>query len=147
MNEIFRMCFGGRYLLVSMGIMGVYCGTLYNDCMSIPISLYPSTWGEPAEEGAGAPRVGAVYPYGVDPAWYHTKNQLTFFNGMKMKTSVIIGVTQMSFGIILSLFNHVHFKEYSSIFFEFIPQLTFMLCTFGYMCVLIIIKACAPPLS
>jgi V-type H+-transporting ATPase subunit a len=126
-----------------MGIMGVYCGSLYNDCMSIPVSLYSPTW-EYVGDADTATRSGAVYPYGVDPAWYHTKNQLTFFNGMKMKTSVILGVTQMSFGIFLGLMNHIHFGDQISIWCEFLPQLTFMLCTFGYMCILIIIKVRIP---
>ncbi len=35
MGEIFPMAFGGRYLLVGMGICAVYCGIMYNDCFSV----------------------------------------------------------------------------------------------------------------
>jgi len=46
----------------------------------------------------------------------------------------------MTFGICLSFSNHLHFGDYLSIAFEFLPQLLFMLCTFGYMIFLIIFK-------
>ncbi len=37
-----------------------------------------------------------VYPVGVDPVWHVANNDLLFFNSLKMKTSVILGVTQVS---------------------------------------------------
>ena len=39
-----------------------------------------------------------VYPIGLDPKWYIASNELNFFNSLKMKMAVIIGVIQMSFG-------------------------------------------------
>lgn len=48
----------------------------------------------------------------------------------------------MCFGILLSLFNALHFKKYYNVYWEFIPQMLFMLSIFGYMCLLIIIKWC-----
>ncbi|ETO20520.1 V-type ATPase [Reticulomyxa filosa] len=50
-----------------------------------------------------------------------------------MKLSVIIGVSQMTFGLFLKLFNHIQENNWISILFEFIHQLIFMLCFFGYM--------------
>ena len=38
------MAFAGRYVLVLMGFFAFYCGTIYNDCMSIPIDVFGSTW-------------------------------------------------------------------------------------------------------
>jgi V-type H+-transporting ATPase subunit a len=148
MNEIFRMCYSGRYMLFMMGCCGIYCGTIYNDCMSIPVYFYDSayTWytdnSTTILQEVAYKEVGSVYPYGVDPHWYHTKNQLLFMNSMKMKLSVTIGVIQMTFGIVMSLLNHIHFGDYAAIFLQFIPQLLFMVCTFGYMVIIIIIKYC-----
>jgi V-type H+-transporting ATPase subunit a len=71
---------------------------------------------------------------------YHTKNELVFLNSVKMKLAVILGVIHMSFGIILSLLNHLHRKDMISVFFEFIPQMLFLWCTFGYMILIIIYK-------
>lgn len=46
----------------------------------------------------------------------------------------------MILGIVLSAFNAVHFQKPYNLYFEFVPQLTFMVSLFGYMCVLILIK-------
>ena len=89
-----------------------------------------------------AQSTGGVYPYGVDPAWYGTANQLAFFNSLKMKMSVVIGVSQMVFGIALSYLNHARNGDRVSIIFEWIPRMTFMCCTFGYMVAIIIYKWC-----
>jgi len=78
--------------------------------------------------------------FGVDPNWKYASNELYFYNSLKMKMSIILGVTQMMLGIILSSFNAIHFRKPYNIFFEFIPQVVFMVSTFGYMVVLIFYK-------
>lgn len=50
-----------------------------------------------------------------------------------MKLSVILGIVQMMFGIMLKGVNAVHFKSKTDFFFEFIPQFLFLGCTFFFM--------------
>ena len=80
------------------------------------------------------------YKFGIDPKWYISKNQLAFFNSLKMKLSVIVGVAHMTLGIILRGLNNIYFNDSIGFIFEFIPQLIFMLLLFGYMNVIIFIK-------
>ena len=49
----------------------------------------------------------ASYPLGVDPIWHGRKTELPYMNSMKMKMSILIGVTHMNFGILMSLFNNM----------------------------------------
>ncbi len=44
LNEILGMAFGGRYIIFMMGLFATYCGMVYNDCLSIPLNVYGSTW-------------------------------------------------------------------------------------------------------
>lgn len=59
---------------------------------------------------------------------------------MKMKIAVILGVTQMSLGIFMKGLNSLFFGKYLDFFFEFIPQIVFMVGLFGYMNFMIIYK-------
>jgi len=140
MNEILSMAYGGRYVLLLMGIFAVYCGTIYNDCMSIAINAFGTNWHFPSANAQFKESNGHVYPYGVDPSWYNTNNELMFMNSFKMKLAVTLGVLQMMFGIGLSLANHIHFRSWVGICFEFIPRVAFLVCTFGYMIFIIIYK-------
>lgn len=63
---------------------------------------------------------------------------------MKMKLSVILGVAQMSLGICMKGLNAIHFLRPIDFFFEFIPQITLMMCLFGYMDFLIVMKWLTP---
>eukprot|EP00823_Brevimastigomonas_motovehiculus_P006115 TRINITY_DN486_c0_g1_i1.p1 TRINITY_DN486_c0_g1~~TRINITY_DN486_c0_g1_i1.p1 ORF type:complete len:951 (-),score=292.71 TRINITY_DN486_c0_g1_i1:134-2986(-) len=139
-NEIFLMAFGGRYLLLAMGFAAIFCGIIYNDCMSVPTAVYGSSW-EWNEERTGFNQTG-VYPIGLDYRWFHKNNGLTFINSLKMKLSVLLGVTQMVFGLVLSFLNHMHVHDYVSVFLEWLPQMIFMLALFGYMDFMIIYKFC-----
>ena len=69
-----------------------------------------------------------------------TENKITFFNSLKMKMSVILGVCQMVFGIILKATNDLHFKKPLDLWCEFVPQMIFMNGIFGYMCLIVIMK-------
>lgn len=61
-------------------------------------------------------------------------------NSFKMKTAIIVGVIHMVFGILLKGWNCIYKKEGINFFFSFLPELAFMLSTFGYMSFLIIMK-------
>ncbi|XP_013986665.1 V-type proton ATPase 116 kDa subunit a2 isoform X2 [Salmo salar] len=80
------------------------------------------------------------YPFGIDPIWNMAVNRLSFLNSYKMKMSVIIGVVHMSFGVVLSVFNHLHFKHHFNVYLLFLPELLFLLCLFGYLVFMILYK-------
>jgi len=61
-----------------------------------------------------------------------------------MKISVIIAVLQMSMGILMKGFNAMYFKRLVDFFFEFIPQIIFLIALFGWMDILIIAKWAYP---
>lgn len=142
-SEEFSMFFGGRYIILLMGLFSLYTGLIYNDIFSRTMTLFQSGWEWPHHHQLGelviAKQVG-VYPFGLDPAWHGSDNALIFTNSYKMKMSVIFGVVQMSFGVLLNTFNYRHFKKHYSIYLEFIPQILFMLSIFGYLCFTIIYK-------
>lgn len=158
LNEIIQMLFGGRYLLLLMSLFAIYMGVLYNDFMGFSINLFPSgyKWGPvdaslanskgelmPVQpNGLPSVKPNRVYAMGLDPAWAETENKLEFYNSVKMKCAVIVGVVQMFVGLFLSLNNYVYHRQWKRIYYLFIPEFVFLLCTFGYMCLLIIIKWC-----
>ncbi|XP_023847788.1 V-type proton ATPase 116 kDa subunit a 3 [Salvelinus sp. IW2-2015] len=158
-NEIWRMMFGGRYLILLMGLFSVYTGAIYNECFSRGLSPFSSGWHVRPMFESGEwstttlkennflsldPNITGVftgpYPFGIDPIWGLSNNHLTFLNSYKMKMSVIIGVIHMTFGVCLSFFNYKHFNQLSSVFLVLIPELFFMLCLFGYLVFMVIFK-------
>jgi len=135
----------GRYLLTMMGFFALYCGFLYNDFMALPLNIFGTCYGPGGPNGALQKTTpNCVYAFGIDPAWYGTQNELTFLNSFKMKMAIIIGVCQMMLGVFLKAVNAVHFRSAIDFFFEWIPQLLFLSCTFGYMVILIFIKWSVP---
>lgn len=161
-DEIFNTFYGGRYIMMLMGIFSIYTGFLYNDAFAKSFNVFGSAWSNSYNEtqldwwltrSINEKREFALelvpelsfeqektYPFGVDPVWNVADNRLSFLNSMKMKASVIIGITQMTFGVFLSLFNHIHFKSYIDVLANFIPQVIFLSCIFIYLCIQIIVK-------
>jgi len=145
-SEGSKLFWDTRYVLTMMGFCGLYMGFLYNDCMSNPIALFKTTFIDLEKNGTFRnqsgywPSESEIYPFGIDPAWYHKSNSLMFLNSMKMKTAVILGVIHMTVGVFMSLVNHLYFKDYTKALLEFVPRLIFLLFTFGYMCFMIVYK-------
>mmetsp|Transcript_8979 Transcript_8979/g.10301 ORF Transcript_8979/g.10301 Transcript_8979/m.10301 type:complete len:860 (+) Transcript_8979:48-2627(+) len=151
LDEMTALLYNGRYMLILMGFFSAYCGLLYNDYFAMGLKLFTPTWvadtSDCAEDKCDTVMfnsTGDVYPAGVDPTWHHADNGLLFFNSVKMKMSVIFGVTQMTVGLFLKMMNALHFKEPLDMWFEALPQIIFMLSLFGYMCAIIIYKWLVP---
>ncbi|ELR46720.1 V-type proton ATPase 116 kDa subunit a isoform 3 [Bos mutus] len=158
-NEIWRTFFGGRYLLLLMGLFSVYTGFIYNECFSRATAIFPSGWSVAAMANQSGwsdaflaqhqllaldPNVTGVflgpYPFGIDPVWSLAVNHLSFLNSFKMKMSIILGVTHMTFGVVLGVFNHVHFGQWHRLLLETLPELVFLLGLFGYLVFLVVYK-------
>jgi V-type H+-transporting ATPase subunit a len=129
-----------RYFLLLMGFFSLFCGLMYNDMMALPLSFFSSCYNTDYKTLETTRKPNCVYPVGIDPKWYAATNDLSFLNSFKMKWSVIIGVLQMTLGIVLRGLNNLYFKDYVGFIFEAIPQIIFMSLLFGYMIVMIFIK-------
>lgn len=163
LNEIVQMPFDGRYVLFVMSLYAIYCGFIYNEFFSVPMAIFKTSWELPAgfndtdpneAQVSYNPIHGQVYPFGVDYQWKGCPNELDYYNSFKMKLSILLGILQMSLGIFLSCANYLKEKSplwWINTFFQFVPQIVFLWCIFGYMCILIIIKwttdwgAASPP--
>lgn len=158
-NEIWNTFFEGRYIILMMGLFSVYTGLIYNDCFSKSLNIFGSRWSVKAMFTAKVwkdadlagnrflaldPNVTGVfhgpYPLGIDPIWNLATNRLTFLNSYKMKMSVILGIIHMSFGVILSTYNHTYFRKKYNLYLVFLPELLFLLCLFGYLAFMIFYK-------
>ena len=147
-DETIRNLAWARYLLLFMGFFATYAGFMYNDLFSLGISLFDTRWTEQKPVGGAIgwtpnfdiqndytnpESAGGPYPFGVDPAWHGSTNELLFLNSLKMKLSVLVGVMQMLLGVFLKFGNAIYFRDSLTFIFECIPQLLFMVFFFGYM--------------
>ncbi|KAM9372953.1 V-type proton ATPase 116 kDa subunit a 3 [Phaethornis superciliosus] len=158
-NEIWLTFFEGRYLILLMGAFSIYTGFIYNECFSKATVIFPSAWSVATMANHSSwssaylaahpsltlnPNVTGVfrgpYPFGIDPIWSLATNHLNFLNSFKMKMSVVLGVIHMSFGVILGVFNHVHFRQWHRLVLELLPEMVFLLALFGYLVFLIFYK-------
>ncbi|KAL5260203.1 hypothetical protein ACHWQZ_G010350 [Mnemiopsis leidyi] len=150
LDEIISMLYHGRYIILMMGIFASYSGLLYNEIYSKGLDIFGSSWRMPNDDQTYTssdsvtldPKYdyGPPYYYGIDPMWILSENKLTYLNSYKMKLSVILGLSQMTFGLFISLLNYRYFGRVLDIWFTFIPQLIFLECIIGYMCFLIFYK-------
>lgn len=146
-NEIFGMIFSGRYIILLMSIFSIYTGLIYNDIFALSLENFGQSAFSFDPVTLIGTKVRRTYVFGVDPAWFGTSNKLAYYNSLKMKMSIIFGVLHMMVGLFLGLSNHIHHREWTHIFFEFIPEVLILGCTFGYMGVMIIIKWCTDWIS
>jgi len=158
-SEIFKIFFGGRYIILLMSFFSIYTGLIYNDIFSVSINLFGSHWStkgltltaseseplkmstmimlDPKDPFAYS---NTSYPFGLDPVWQKASNKIGFQNTLKMKVSLIFGIIHMTFGVLLGLWNILSKKEYSFIFLEFLPRFIFLVFLFGYLVLMIFIK-------
>ena len=142
----------GRYMITMMGFFAVYAGFIYNDMFSLGLNLFGSRWEfEGQDEGVVEENSVAymksqfgsndsVYPFGLDPIWHVTSNELLFFNSFKMKLSVIFGIIQMFSGTCLKGLNAIYFQKKIDFLYEFLPMVIFASSLFVYMVILIFYK-------
>uniref|UniRef100_A0A1B6KBS1 V-type proton ATPase subunit a n=1 Tax=Graphocephala atropunctata TaxID=36148 RepID=A0A1B6KBS1_9HEMI len=150
-NEIWNIFFGGRYVVLLMGVFSMYTGLIYNDVFSKSFNIFGSHWSvvydgpymmkskllemDPRDAYQETP-----YPIGLDPIWQVAENKIRFLNAYKMKISIIIGVVHMLFGVSLSVWNYTYFKKQLSVYTMFLPQVIFLVFLFFYMVLLMFIK-------
>ncbi|KAL4710788.1 hypothetical protein ACJJTC_009337 [Scirpophaga incertulas] len=152
-SEIWNIFFGGRYIILLMGLFSMYTGLVYNDIFSKSLNVFGSSWRNNYNlttlqankllqlNPDSWDYTQTPYPFGIDPVWQLAEsNKIIFMNAYKMKISIIIGVFHMLFGVSLSLWNHVYFKRRISIYVEFVPQIMFLTLLFFYMVLLMFIK-------
>ncbi|NWS64338.1 VPP3 ATPase, partial [Chunga burmeisteri] len=158
-NEIWQTFFEGRYLILLMGAFSIYTGFIYNECFSKATVIFPSAWSVATMANHSSwssaylathpsltldPNVTGVfqgpYPFGIDPIWSLATNHLNFLNSFKMKMSVVLGIVHMGFGVLLGVFNHVHFHQWHRLVLELLPEMVFLLALFGYLVFLIFYK-------
>ncbi|KAF5299267.1 hypothetical protein FQA39_LY02440 [Lamprigera yunnana] len=150
-SEIWNIFFAGRYIILLMGCFSIYTGIIYNDVFSKSFNIFQSSWvinynestilhNEELQLDPGTSFKGSPYAVGVDPVWQLAENKIIFLNSYKMKLSIIFGVVHMIFGVCLSVINYVHFKKFSNIIFDFLPQVIFLVFLFLWLVIMMFIK-------
>ncbi len=129
-----------RYLLLLMSVFSFYAGLIYNDFSSLSFNLFGSCYLNNEQVLTSIKGNNCVYLFGVDPVWTVSHNELQYTNSLKMKMAIIIGIAEMSLGIILRGINNFKELQFLDFFTEFLPMFIFLYSFFGYMVLLIILK-------
>lgn len=117
-DEIGNLFFGGRYIILLMGLFSIYSGFIYNDIFAKSVNIFGSSWtvrysyfnilhNKTLELSPNANESYLQYPYplGIDPVWALAQNKIVFHNSFKMKVSIILGVVHMIFGVCMNVVN------------------------------------------
>uniref|UniRef100_A0A2K5CL31 V-type proton ATPase subunit a n=1 Tax=Aotus nancymaae TaxID=37293 RepID=A0A2K5CL31_AOTNA len=163
LRQIWNTFFHGRYLILLMGIFSIYTGLIYKP---LSLNIFGSSWSvqpmfrnatwnthvmeenpylqlDPAIPGVYS---GNPYPFGIDPvimsSWVKYLFLINILNIPQLSYVVVLGIVQMVFGVISSLFNHIYFRRTLNIILQFIPEMIFILCLFGYLVFMIVFKWC-----
>lgn len=154
LGDIMEMAYGGRYVILLMSIFSIYTGFVYNEFFSVPFNIFGKSayrCADPSFSIDNCPSAstnGLVkwssdpYAFGLDSVWHGSRSELPFTNSLKMKMSILMGISQMNLGIILSYFNARYFRSALDVWYQFIPQLLFLNALFGYLSFLIVLKWC-----
>ncbi|KAH0577695.1 V-type proton ATPase subunit a [Spironucleus salmonicida] len=138
-NDMFELIFMGRYIIFMMSLYSIISGFMYNDIFALGFNMFNTKYNvyqSPMTHTGPNP----TYNFGIDPAWHWAGNSMIFLNSYKMKVSIVIGISQMLFGLIIKCVNLVNQKKYIDIFLVWIPEFFFMFSFFGYMVFCIIFK-------
>lgn len=79
-NEIWNIFFGGRYIILLMGLFSMYTGLIYNDMFSKSFNIFGSSWinvydndtlrdHKMLELDPKYAYTDTPYPFGMDPVW------------------------------------------------------------------------------
>ncbi|CAB0015071.1 unnamed protein product, partial [Nesidiocoris tenuis] len=144
-NEIWNIFFGGRYIILLMGIFSMYTGLIYNDIFSKSMNIFGSAWKTNYDESTvesndyltlnpnGSDYEGTPYPFGVDPIWQrcqlHVSDGIVRINDFKKCMLCNYGSKTMH--KIFAIFRNS--KQPMNILFDFVPQMLFLCCLFLYM--------------
>ena len=142
-DELFAMAFYGRYIMLMMGMFSMFTGLVYNDVFSQSFDIFESSWSWPEPKGNDATaslKKDYRYPFGLDPGWHGTDNDLLFSNSYKMKLSIVMGWAHMTYSLCLSFANARFYKSKVDIWGNFVPGMLFFQAIFGYLVFCIIYK-------
>jgi len=154
-NEMFKIPFAGRYLLIVMSVCAIYMGFIYNEVASVPLDMFGTAYPHGSVTLESASQFTTPYVFGVDPVWRWSGNNVQFTNSYKMKMAIILGIFHMTTGVVLKAMNMHYFanqnpgateesplkqKARISLIHESIPELLLFMSIFGYLVILILVK-------
>lgn len=140
-SETMDTILGARWFLLLLAICGIYNGFVYNEVFGIPIDVFGGKY-ESLGNGTYVKKDASVYAFGVDPVWMFKDNELIYSNSLKMKISVVMGITMMVFGMFLAFIKQVRRRAWIELFLGWVPQMMYLCSFFVYMVCLIIMKWC-----